>query len=151
MWCRLIQSHLYCISYTEMLSFPISLFSPFLCPWLAFHSRYPFVGTFEKRLSQSHVSCVLVGIYLAHHSLTCSWEEIVLPGPSTDSMRERFHRIETEVCLWQIKQLSTVNSDKVSGLWPIIRTNHCTKRAPASPEGPASWTACYSSMFQWMC
>lgn len=81
----------------------LSLFSPFPCSWLAFHPRHPFLGTLEKRLWQSHVSWVLVGIYLAHHSLTCSWEEIVLPGPSTDSMREHFHRIETEVCLWQIK------------------------------------------------
>lgn len=30
--------------------------------------------------------------------------------------------------------LNTVNSDTVSGLWPIIRINHSTKRAHASPE-----------------
>lgn len=34
--------------------------------------------------------------------------------------------------------LNTVNNDTVPGLWPIIRTNHSTKRARALPEGLAS-------------
>lgn len=81
----------------------LSRFSPFLCSWLVFHSRYPFLGTFEKKLSQRHVSCVLLGFYLV---LVTAWllhRKKLLPGPSADSMREHFHRIDIEECVWQIK------------------------------------------------
>lgn len=101
--CRLIQSHLYCISYSEMLLFLISLSFLSLPVFLIyFPFQIPILKNFWEKASKE--ACViLVGIYLAHHSLTCSWEEIVLPGPSTDSMREHFHRIETEAYLWKIK------------------------------------------------